>query len=415
MAPKAQRELEYNHELIMSAGAGENGETREYKIAGVAGLTLTVTKAGTGTYYCRYQVMEGGKKRFRRQKIGRRDRVKLKDAKAKAQLLIGQVEKGEDPVAAKQALKGALTLRQLFEERATTDKETSARTLNDYRQVLTKHVFPRLGDHAAASITEDQFAKVLRAIEKDAPHSAHKAQSALGSTYKWARQKGLAGVKSNPVKELGFIVASKPRERVLTDDELAKLWSAFDAPEFSGGVPVKRILKLAVLLGQRNTEITGARKTELRDLEGENPLWRIPPDRMKRRREHFVPLSKQAAAIFRAALKDAGEGEYVFPGSTHGRQQNRSKHIARGTVSNNMSDAIKLAGLTDVRVHDQRKQLTTWLAENQYAGSAVLDAILHHAPQGVTDKFYNFAKLEKPVRVALQQWADHVWTITGQS
>lgn len=415
MAPKAQRELEYNHELIMSAGAGENGETREYKIAGVAGLTLTVTKAGTGTYYCRYQVMEGGKKRFRRQKIGRRDRVKLKDAKAKAQLLIGQVEKGEDPVAAKQALKGALTLRQLFEERATTDKETSARTLNDYRQVLTKHVFPRLGDHAAASITEDQFAKVLRAIEKDAPHSAHKAQSALGSTYKWARQKGLAGVKSNPVKELGFIVASKPRERVLTDDELAKLWSAFDAPEFSGGVPVKRILKLAVLLGQRNTEITGARKTELRDLEGENPLWRIPPDRMKRRREHLVPLSRQAAAIFREALKDAGEGEYVFPGSTHGRQQNRSKHIARGTVSNNMSDAIKLAGLTDVRVHDQRKQLTTWLAENQYAGSAVLDAILHHAPQGVTDKFYNFAKLEKPVRDALQRWADHVWTITGQS
>lgn len=88
----------------MSASAGENGETKEYKIAGVSGLTLTVTKAGTGTYSCRYQVVEGGKKRFRRQKIGRRDRVKLKDAKAKAQLLIGQVEKSEDSVAAKHAL-----------------------------------------------------------------------------------------------------------------------------------------------------------------------------------------------------------------------------------------------------------------------------------------------------------------------
>lgn len=411
MAPKAHRELEYNHELVMSAPAGENGETREYKIAGVAGLTLIVTKAGTGTYYCRYQVMEGGKKRFRRQKIGRRDRVKLKDARAKAQLLIGQVEKGEDPVAAKQALRGALTLRQLFEERAATDKDTSARTLNDYRQVLNKHVFPTLGDHVAAAVTEEQFARVLRAVEKTAPHSAHKAQSALGSTYKWARQKGLAGVRSNPVKELGFIVASKPRERVLTDDELAKLWAAFDHAKFTGGPSVKRILKLAVLLGQRNTEITGARRSELRGMDGDNPLWRIPPGRMKRRREHFVPLSRQAAAIFREALKDAGESEYVFPGSTHGRQQNRSRHIARGTVSNNMSDAIKIAGLADVRVHDQRKQLTTWLAENQYAGSAVLDAILHHAPQGVTDKFYNFAKLEKPVRAALQQWADHVESI----
>ena len=88
----------------MSASAGENGETKEYKIAGVSGLTLTVTKAGTGTYSCRYQVFEGGEKRLRRQKIGRRDRVKLKDAKAKSQLLIGQVEKSEDSVAAKHAL-----------------------------------------------------------------------------------------------------------------------------------------------------------------------------------------------------------------------------------------------------------------------------------------------------------------------
>src|SRR5262245_20311188 len=122
MAPKAINELPYSYELVMSAGPGENGATKEYKIATVAGLTLTVTAAGTGTYYCRYQIIDGGKKKFRRQKIGRRDRVKLKDAKAKAQLLIGQVEKGEDPVAAKQALKDALTLRQLFAERLSTDK-----------------------------------------------------------------------------------------------------------------------------------------------------------------------------------------------------------------------------------------------------------------------------------------------------
>lgn len=117
MAPKNQRVLAYSYELVMSATAGESGETREYKIANAPGLTLTVTKAGTGTYYCRYQVFEGGKKRFRRQKIGRRDRMRLKDARAKAQMLIGQVEKGEDPVAVKLALKGALTLRSLFDER----------------------------------------------------------------------------------------------------------------------------------------------------------------------------------------------------------------------------------------------------------------------------------------------------------
>src|SRR5262245_20790142 len=137
---------------------------------------------------------------------------------------------------------------------------------------------------------------------------------------------------------------------------------------------------------------------------------------MKRKsgRDQIIPLSRQAAAIFREAVKEAGEREFVFPGSTHGRQQNRTQRIAWGTVSNAMSRGMKLAGLKNIRVHDQRKQLTTWLAEHQYAGSAVLDAILHHAPGGVTDKFYNFAVLEGPVRAALQQWADHVWEITGQ-
>ena len=434
MAPKAKNHLAYAHEAIMAATAGEDGATKEYKIDGVAGLTLTVTEAGTGTFYCRYQIREGGTKKFRRQKIGRRDRIKLKDARTEALKLIGNVAAGQDPVATAQAAKGAMSLRQLFTERLNTDTKTSPRTLDDYRRVLEKHVFPLLGGHAANEITDEQFARVLRAIEKDAPraddksepgrpkkrkgspHAAHKAQSALGSTYRWARKKGLAGVKANPVEKLGFIVASKPRERVLTEAEVTKLWATFNRADFNTADQVKRILKLAVLVGQRNTEVCGARQAELSGLDGDAPLWRIPKARMKRKkgRDQIVPLSRQAAAIFREALEAAGANEFVFPGSTHGRQKNRTQHIARGTVSNAMSRGMKLAGLKDVRVHDQRKQVTTWLGENQYAGSAVMDAILHHAPRGVTDTHYNFAVLEKPVRVALQQWADHVWKITGQ-
>ena len=341
---------------------------------------------------------------------------------------MGSVAKGEDPVAAERERKGALSLSQLFEERLCTDKKTSPRTLDDYRRVLEKHVFPSLGNQGANQITEEQFARVLRTIEKDAPrpdkkgkakgapHAAHKAQSALGSTYRWARKKGLGGVKSNPVEKLGFIVASKPRERVLTQNELVHLWRVYESTDFNATDQVKRILKLATLIGQRNSEIAGARQAELRDLNGENPQWRIPANRMKRKsgRDQTIPLSRQAAAIFREAVKEAGDSEFVFPGSTHGRQQNRTQHIARGTISNAMSRGMKLAALKDIRVHDQRKQLATWLAENQYAGSAVLDAILHHAPRGVTGRFYNFATLEKAVRSALQLWADHVWEITGQ-
>ena len=374
MAITTKNRLPYVHEAVMAAAAGTDGKTKEYKIDTVPGLTLVVTPAGTATYYCRYQVVEGGRKKFRREKIGRRDRIKLKDARSKASELMGSVAKGEDPVAKERARKGAMSLRQLFEERLSTDTKTSPRTLDDYRRVLEKHVFPKLGDLSANEITEEQFARALRLIEKAAPHAAHKAQSALGSTYRWARKKGLAAIKTNPVEKLGFIVASKPRERVLTETELTTLWGTFDRADFTATDQVKRILKLAVLVGQRNSEVCGARQAEFRDLDGDSPQWRIPAQRMKRKsgRDQIILLSRQAAAIFREAVAAAGDSEFVFPGSTHGLQQNRTQHIARGTVSNAMSRGMKLAKLKNVRVHDQRKQLTTWLAENQYAGSAVL-------------------------------------------
>lgn len=409
--------LSFNHEAVVAAAAYPDGRTKEYKIDGVPGLSLIVTKSGTASFYVRYQVMEGGTKRFRRDKIGRRDLIKLKDAKAKALGLMQQVAKGEDPVAKERARHDALTLAELFDERLATDNKTSARTLDDYKLVLNKYVMKTLGHLPANEVTDEQIAKALRTIEKNAPHSAHKAQSALGSTYRWARKKGLAGIKSNPVTGLGFTVQSKPRERVLSDTELAALWNSFDAPEFNATDPVRTILKLAVLAGQRNSEVSGALKSELKGLDTDKPIWRIGAQRMKRKKgkDQIVPLSKQAAALFRDAVAQSGDSEFVFPGSTHGRQNNRSQHIARGTVSNAMSRALKIAELENVRVHDQRKQITTWLAENQFAGSAVLDMILHHAPRGVTDKFYNFATLEGPLRTAFQQWADHVWQITRQS
>ena len=63
--------------------------------------------------------------------------------------------------------------------------------------------------------------------------------------------------------------------------------------------------------------------------------------------------------------------------------------------------------LEDVRVHDFRKCLTTWLAEQGVARD-VRKHILHHAPEDVMDAHYDFSILEGPVRSALQLWADHV-------
>lgn len=165
----------------------------------------------------------------------------------------------------------------------------------------------------------EQIADVLRAVEASSKGQAHKARSALSSTFKWGI--GQALVKVNPTAGLGFTYKGAPRVRVFNDDELATLWAGIEA---GNGLSwsVQHILRIAILTGQRESEVAGARVDELRDLDGERPMWVIAKTRtergqkvkgrMKSGREQVVPLSKQAAAIFSEA-SEGSKGEWVFP------------------------------------------------------------------------------------------------------
>jgi integrase len=428
MAGKAQNTVRFNDQLVAKIARTKVAKQVEWKIEGVRGLSLVVKPTGTATFFVRYQVGKndskiGTKRVERRMAIGQYDPkvFSLHAARKKATELMAGVAGGGDPVAEEKAKAEeakakaeALTLRQLFEERCAKEGRRAERTLADYRLALEADVFPTLGDVAANEIDADQIVAVLEPIEARSKHAAHKARSALGSTFRWGLQR--RKVKRNPVAGLGFIHSSQVRKIVLSGDEMAKLWKAIESGAFGATEPMRIILKLAVLTGQRNSEVAGAERSELR-LEGPNPRWTIPAHRMKRKTDdQIVPLSVQAAGLFARALELAGKSQFVFPGSTHGRRKGktwRAEHIGQESVSRAMAKAREIAGIDDIRVHDLRKCLTTHLAE-RFERPDVLDRILHRARKGVTATHYDFSVLEGPMRSALQRWADHVWVVTGQ-
>jgi integrase len=90
----------------------------------------------------------------------------------------------------------------------------------------------------------------------------------------------------------------------------------------------------------------------------------------------------------------------------------RKPHISGESVSRAMARLCKKIKLEDVRVHDFRKCITTWLAERGVA-KEVRKHILHHCPEDVTDAHYDFATLQGPVRSALQAWADHICALAA--
>jgi integrase len=407
MAGRSKRVLPFNSQAINKAPPLDGKQT-EYRIEGERGLVLVVSAEGVGSYYFRYTVGRGKARKFRSEKIGRRDEITLHNARERAAELRLAVGRGADPVVEGDARRNAITLRELFDDRLAKDNTKARLTLDHYRLALEGDVFPTLGDLPANEITGEQIANVLEDVEKRSKHAAHRARSAIGSTYRWGMKR--RKVRANPTLGLGFTFQSKPRNRVLRDSELKKLWHALDTgPGLTE--PMRLILKLNMLVAQRVGEIAGARAAELQ-LDAANPKWRIPSERMKRKnREQIVPLSKQAAELFKRAITLSEGSEYVFPADTMRVQvgrETRKPHINRESVSRAMARACERIGLKDGHNHDLRKTVTTWLREHKLVSSDVCDLILHHSRRGVTASHYDFSTLEGPVRKALQDWADHV-------
>lgn len=410
MPKQSTQTIPYNEQAVRKIANTPHGSQTAYTIKDVPGLMLTCFPSGTATFSVRYSVKGQRKK----ESIGPWGVVTLADARARALEVAAGAASNVDVLAVEAKEKSQLTLQQLWDKRLELETVRADRTMSDYGRALKADVLPKLGKRIASEITADDIADVLEEVEDRTKHGARHCRVALSSLYRWAQKRRL--VRVNPVAGLGFNYSGKARRRVLTDTELRKLWHSIDnTPTVSGAMC--HILKLAILTGQRNSEVAGMEVAELKGLGTAAPKWVIPAHRMKRKNEdQNVPLSKQAAEIARQVLTKAG-GIHVFEGSTHGRVGGkwRQNFVANNTVSRSMGKVTKRAGLSDIHLHDMRKCVTSWLAEHGHATPEVLDAILHHGRKGVTGSHYNFALYEGQVRKALQIWADHVWQITGQA
>ena len=395
----------------------------EWKVTDVPGLRLVLMKSGQASYHLRFTAGEGVRRKQRREALGRANGVSaigLPKARAIAlavakdgPAILGLDTSPDDLLA---------TLRRVFDSfekwnrRDDNADAISPRTLSDYRDQLERDVFPKLGDVPVVEIKKKDVVQLLVKIEARSPNAAHKARAALGSLYRWASKRDI--VADNFMIGMGFTHKNKARDRVATDAEIKALWTAIEREDFDATPAMRLALKLAVLTGQRNSEVAGAKKSELQiGANVANPTWTIPKARMKRKnRDQHVFLSTQATALFREAVAVAGDDPHVFPA-----KDGRSEHLGQDSVSHAFARARELADIEDLTLHDMRKAITTWLGDRGERGD-VLDRIQHHHSghatgnrSSVTDSHYNFSVMAEPLRNAWQAWSDHVWQITKQS
>jgi integrase len=210
-------------------------------------------------------------------------------------------------------------------------------------------------------------------------------------------RQGVADV--NPVLGTSKPADERPRDRVLTDEELVTIWHVCRDDDYG------RILRLLILTGQRRVEVGDARRSEI-DFDARR--WRLPASRTKNGQPHEVPLSDAAASLFRSAGRDGrdllfGRDEAAGYGGWSAAKRALDKRISDGGSK-----------LESWHLHDIRRTVATRMAELGVMPH-VVEAVLNHISghkAGVAG-VYNRALYAAEKRQALNRWAEHVTALVS--
>jgi integrase len=376
---------------------------RAYKLSDGGGMYLLVRSDG-GRYW-RLDYRFAGKRRTLA--LGVYPIVTLSDARSRRQearkLLVQNIDPGTAKKAAKRA--GKLASENTFEA------VTRGWLANQRHRLAPKYwalllarleadIFPQIGSRPIAEIDAPELLDALRKVEKRGViETARRLRQICGQVFRYAVASGRA--KHDPSADLKGALKSPGRRRghrAMPLDQLPHFLNALTA--YDGDLRTRLALRLMVLTFVRTTELRAARWSEIENLEGDEPLWRIPADRMKMKREHIVPLASQAVAILRElrGLPGSEVSQFLFPSPSHD-----------GYMSNNtMLYALYRMGYHGrATVHGFRAMASTALNEMGFRPD-VIESQLAHQEQNSVRAAYNRAEYLTERRAMMRHWADHL-------
>jgi integrase len=387
---------------------------KSYKLTDSNRLYLLVTPGGGKLWRWNYDY-DGKQKSMA---FGAYPHVSLADARAKRDEAYSQLCEGHDPgVAKKLRIEANIEAgRQTF-ERVARDWHENAKAqwakihASDVIRSLERDVFPTIGDLPIAQLTPPLVLAVLREIEaRGAIETAKRVRQRISAVFVYAIAQGIA--KDDPAEKLGAVLKPLRKGRQPAITELAPLRKMIMTAEQDYARPITRLaLRFLALTAVRPSELRGASWDEFEDLNGKEPLWRIPSARMKgdldRKEEaegdHLVPLTPQAIAVLKALWPLTGDGPLLFPSN---------RHTHRPMSENAIGYLLNRAGYHGHHVpHGFRAAFSTIM--NEWAerhgkdhDRKIIDLMLAHVPKEKVEGAYNRAAYMPRRRELAGVWAE---------
>jgi integrase len=383
----------------------KNAKSQEkpYSISDGDGLILLVKESGAKSWVLRYR-MDGKEHRTGLGKypsVGLAKARELKNA-FKRELALGgnprERKRAERREAARiEAIKTATFAKIAGEWYSQQEKTWSNSNRVGVKHMLNAWLLPKLGERPIREITTREMLDLFCDMEKSVPSTARRSSGIAERVFQFAVTRGDADLNiALTLRKTLKPVHQRHRAALTAPKDVANLMVRIE--DYPGSAVVRSALWFLLYTFQRPGEVQGAAWDEM-DLD--SALWRMPESRMKNRRPHIVPLSRQVLELLEYLKNLAartGHSAFVFPAkSTKGAPIN-------GTT---ICKALRTMGYTSEQMtaHGFRAIASTNLNEQGWDRD-VIELSLAHVERNRVRAAYNHAERLTERREMMQAWAD---------
>ena len=339
--------------------------------------------------------------RERRMSLGPLSSVSLKEAREARDECRRLIRQGDDPIAKRKDERrnreqaAAITIKRVADEWMAQQTEWTADYRDDVERSFERHVYPALERVPLADVTPAMLLRLVIGplVANGRQETARRLRQRLDLIWNHAilMEYTRGGNPAQPLK--GKISApSVTHFASAKEQELPALLVAVRA---YGNRLVEHAVLLQLLTATRPGETRGARWEEF---DWNRREWAIPAERMKRRREHIVPLSAQAVDVLRSLQGLTGTGPVLFP--------SRSRHDAPMSANAALM-VFERSGFGHVTAHGFRSLFSTTCHEHGHE-SHIIEACMAHLDKNPIRATYNKAQYLPQRRELLQWWGDHL-------
>lgn len=392
-------------------------QTGLHAVGGTSGLYLQVKSDRAKSWILRANV--AGKRRDIG--LGSYSIISLREAREKALAAKQQIQSGIDPIQEKNRQKDAQALerasRKTFIECADAyinsvkAKWTNSKSEHQWRSSLEQYAYPIIGNLPVSQIENSHVLNILEPIWTSKSETARRVRARIENILAYATTRGFR-TGDNPARYKGHLETILPAMRGAGTDNH---FPALDYQEIQAFIEDLRKLNGSSARGLEFTILTACRSGETRgatwdEIDFEAKLWTIPAHRMKAKKEHTIPLSKQVIELLKGLPKT--ESDIIFPSPRGLALSDMSLSKALKTLHQSSIDSDG-AGYVDsksqnkrITVHGFRSTFRDWAAEKTNHQREVIEHALAHQLSNKVEAAYQ-RRTALPKRKALMQdWAN---------